>query len=233
MIPLTDTTPQRGRCENECSPASPAPTKREERRPRTPKERTLRGIPLLILVLSVLPGTARAQDRVVYSVAAGECWLSFEANETWASLRLRVRPESSDCHVEKETMLAALKAALSNTDPSHLSGTHASLSIGRLIDYPWVSQHLATTAYRDPAWDAKRGKPKGGDINAYVATILAREPITAPINETLAHRGYRVRSVTVEKVLVGGFRDVPLYQGKAVPGKVPFDAQVWFRLQKP
>jgi len=35
-----------------------------------------------------------------------------------------------------------------------------------------------------------------------------------------------------EKVLVGRFRDVPLYRGKDLPGKVPFDAMVWFNLEK-
>jgi hypothetical protein len=33
-------------------------------------------------------------------------------------------------------------------------------------------------------------------------------------------------------VLVGRFRDVPLYQGRMSPGKVPFDAMVWLRLEK-
>jgi hypothetical protein len=83
-----------------------------------------------------------------------------------------------------------------------------------------------------PAWDAKRGKPKTGDLNGYVARLLARKAITAPINETLVPCGYRMRSVTVEEVLVGSIRDMPLYQGKVVPGKVPYDTQVWFRLLK-
>jgi hypothetical protein len=52
------------------------------------------------------------------------------------------------------------------------------------------------------------------------------------IEGPLARGGYRILGVTVEKVLVGGFREVPLYQGKMHPGKVPYDAQVWFRLSK-
>jgi hypothetical protein len=42
-----------------------------------------------------------------------------------------------------------------------------------------------------------------------------------------------VVSTTVEKVLVGGFGDMPLWrQGKMAPGKLPYDAMVWFRLEK-
>jgi hypothetical protein len=36
----------------------------------------------------------------------------------------------------------------------------------------------------------------------------------------------------VEKVLVGGLREVPLYQGAMKPGLVPYDAIVWLRLEK-
>jgi hypothetical protein len=41
-----------------------------------------------------------------------------------------------------------------------------------------------------------------------------------------------VISTTVEKVLVGGFGDVPLWQGKMAPAKLPYDAMVWFRLER-
>jgi hypothetical protein len=44
--------------------------------------------------------------------------------------------------------------------------------------------------------------------------------------------GYRVRSATVEKVLV---RDLPEVAGEGDParrGKVPFDAMTWFRLER-
>ena len=44
--------------------------------------------------------------------------------------------------------------------------------------------------------------------------------------------GYRVVGVTVEKVLVGHFSEVPLYEGDMVKGRVPYDAQVWFRIEK-
>jgi hypothetical protein len=41
-----------------------------------------------------------------------------------------------------------------------------------------------------------------------------------------------VISTTVEEVLVGGFGDVPLWQREMAPGKLPYDAMVWFRLEK-
>jgi hypothetical protein len=47
----------------------------------------------------------------------------------------------------------------------------------------------------------------------------------------LREQGYRITSVSVEKVLVGGFENVPQFEGSRRKGKIPFDAQVWFRLK--
>jgi hypothetical protein len=129
-------------------------------------------------------------------------------------------------------MLSALKAAFTKAEPPKLEESYSSLYIGRLIDYPWLSQYLATTAYRDKGWDKKRGKHMALDINKYVSNILSRKEITVQLEEAFATGGYKVISTAVEKVLIGDFRSVPLYQGEMTPGKVPYDAQVWFRLEK-
>jgi hypothetical protein len=47
-----------------------------------------------------------------------------------------------------------------------------------------------------------------------------------------AQGGYRIICVSVEKVLVGGFGEVPHYRGEMAPGLVPYDAMVWFRFEK-
>jgi hypothetical protein len=172
------------------------------------------------------------QSQVMYSMEAGKCSLTVEADNQSHTLRLRVHPEYNDCHIGKDSMLSALKAAFSKTEPPKLEGSYSSLYIGRLIDYPWLSQYLATAAYRDTQWDKKRGKPIALDINKYVANILSRKEITVQIEEAFAGSGYRVISTTVEKVLIGDFRSVPLYEGEMAPEKVPYDAQVWFRLEK-
>jgi hypothetical protein len=65
-----------------------------------------------------------------------------------------------------------------------------------------------------------------------VNNILSGKKVTTEIEKALEASGYRVLAVTVEKVLVGSFREVLLYQGKMAPGKVPYDAMVWFRLTK-
>jgi hypothetical protein len=186
----------------------------------------------LVLVLFLIAPVEAYQSQVIYSMQAGKCLLTVEADNQSHTLRLRVHPEYNDCHIGKDSMLSALKAAFSKTEPPKLEGSYSSLYIGRLIDYPWLSQYLATAAYRDTQWDKKRGKPIALDINKYVANILSRKEITVQIEEAFAGSGYRVISTTVEKVLIGDFRSVPLYQGEMTSGKVSYDAQVWFRLEK-
>jgi hypothetical protein len=70
------------------------------------------------------------------------------------------------------------------------------------------------------------------DINKYASRLLFRKELMAQLETAFEKGGYRVVGVAVEKVLVGGFREVPFYQGEMHPGRVPYDAQVWFRLEK-
>jgi hypothetical protein len=129
-------------------------------------------------------------------------------------------------------MLLALEEAFLRTDPPNLEGSYSSISIGRLIDYPWLSQYLGTAAYEDRGWDLKNGKPAAMDINKYVANVLSRKELRTQIEPPFLKGGYKVIGVTVEKVLIGSFREVPLFQGEMVQGRVPYDAQVWIRLEK-
>ena len=187
----------------------------------------------LILVFSLSGTIASSQEVVIVSSKAGECDLTVESNEKWHTLRLRAHhPKYKGCHIDKDSMLSVLSAAFSKDVSPKLDGSYSSLFIGRLIDYPWLSQYLATTAYRDRGWDSKKGKPVAMDINKYVSQLLFRKELVAQIETVFEKGGHRVAGVTVEKVLVGGFREVPFYQGKMSPGKVPYDAQVWFRLEK-
>jgi hypothetical protein len=187
----------------------------------------------IIAVFSLSGTMASSQEQVIVSLKVGECDLRVESIEKEHILRLRAHhPKHKGCGIDKNSMVSVLTAAFLKNDPPKLEGSYSSLSIGRLIDYPWLSQYLATTAYHDQGWDSRKGKPAAMDINKYVSQLLSREELLAQIETPFAKGGYKVNRVSVEKVLVGGFREVPFYQGKMYPGRVPYDAQVWFRLVK-
>jgi len=187
----------------------------------------------LVLALFLSAGTASSEDLVIVSSSVGECTLRVESNEAWRTLRMRAHhPKQRDCRIDQASVVAVLRAGFSKTETPKLEGPYSSLFIGRLIDYPWLCQYLATTAYSDRGWDSKKGNPLAMGINKYVAQLLFRKEVVTPIESALGKGGYKVAGVTVEKVLVGGFREVPSYQGPMHPGRVPYDAQVWFRLEK-
>jgi hypothetical protein len=186
-----------------------------------------------LLVFSLGSTIAASQDRVIVSTNVGACVLSVEANDRWQSLRLRAHhPRGRDCHIDKDSVVSILGAAFAKTDAPKLEGSYSSLSFGRLIDFPWLSQYLAKAASQDKAWDAKRGKPIAMDINRYVAQVLSRRELLTQIEPACARGGYRIVRVSVEKVLVGGLREVPQYQGAMAPGLFPYDAIVWYRLER-
>jgi hypothetical protein len=188
---------------------------------------------VLLLVFSLTGTIASSQERVIVSSKVGECDLTVESNENQHTLRLRAHhPNYKGCHIDKDSMVSVLTAAFSKNDSPKIEGTYSSLFIGRLIDYPWLSQDLATTAIRDRGWDSKKGKPAAMDINKYLSQLLFRKEWMAEIETVFEKGGYRVVGVAVEKVLVGGFREVPFYQGEMYSGRVPYDAQVWFRLKR-
>lgn len=187
----------------------------------------------MVALSLALPAVCTAyQQRLVLSVEEGDCSIRVEADDQARMLRLRVHPEYPRCHATRESVQRTLRAVFSEADPPKLQGVYASLYLGRLIDYPWLCEYLALTAYSDPRWDRKRGKPVSMGLNKYVSAVLSGREVLSQLEEAFGNSGYSVRAVSVEKVLVGRLGDVPLYRGKELPGKVPFDAMVWFRLER-
>jgi len=185
----------------------------------------------VLLLLAAIPATGG--QAVIASAPAGECILSLEASENWPALRLRAsHPDQRSCFIDKESMIQVLSEAFSKPHPTWINREFTSLAIGRLIDYPWLVQFLALRAAQDPTWNAAAGKPVIGHINRYVADVLSTQEIVRDIEAPLREHGYRVTGVSVEKVLVGGFENVPQLEAPRRRGKIPFDAQVWFRLDK-
>ncbi len=183
-----------------------------------------------LLFLAIVPATAG--EAVIAFVPSGECTLSLEASENWPALRLRaVHPDHRPCFIDKASVIRVLSQAFAKPHPEVVSRLFTSLAIGRLIAYPWLVQFLALRAAYDPGWDAVAGKPLKVHINRYVADVLSSPEIVMEIETPLREQRYRITGVSVEKVLVGGFENVPQLEGPRPKGKIPFDAQVWFRLE--
>jgi hypothetical protein len=170
------------------------------------------------------------QERLILAVTEGNCSLRVEADEQAQTLRLRLLPESLKCHFTKITMQRILKEVFAKKDPPKLKGVYVSLFLGRLVEYPWLSEQLALSASRDPRWDKEKGQPRSLNLNAYVKERLSKKEVTDQFEETFGESGYRVVAVAVEKVLIGRRGDVPVHTGTKFSGTVPYDAMVWLVL---
>ena len=92
---------------------------------------------------------------------------------------------------------------------------------------------LALAAYRSPEWDAKKGRPRNGDINRFVKNLANRELIYPELKELFARFQRSITLASVEKVRVLEAKKLPFYdhlrqQGVQAEDKLPFDAMVWF-----
>lgn len=105
------------------------------------------------------------------------------------------------------------------------------LSLGRAIDFPWISGYLAERALDHRSWDSRRGKVRHGDLNGLAAAILSEEKLLSRLAAPFCDTPYLPVAVSVEKVLVG-----PANGTLAKPGSgrrlVPHDAQIWLRIER-
>lgn len=186
---------------------------------------------LPVLLLAAAPAASSASPaQPIVTISSGGCSLTVEADEQDHALRLRVAPYG--CRASRESVEEVLRAAFSRTDPPRLEGPYTSLFLGRLVEYPWLAAHLVSTAAADRRWDARAGKAVGVGTYAYVAAVLSAPEATVPFEPALRAGGYRIRAATVEKVLIMDLRRASEYDGPRPPGKLPFDAMVWLRLER-
>jgi hypothetical protein len=186
---------------------------------------------LILFFVFPAPGNSY-RERLILSMDTDGCSIRFLVDDESGTMRLRIQPEYPRCVATKDDIRKILKTIFSKTDPLLLNETYTSLYLGRLIDYPWLSEYLADAAYKDQGWNKNKGKPVSLDINQYVSTLLMKKDFTLQFDEAFGDSGYRVVGVSVEKVLVGPFSEIFPDRGEKPPGKVPYDAMVWLGLEK-
>lgn len=127
---------------------------------------------------------------------------------------LRVR---SACWPRHAELQSALLAALASRKGE------VSLSLGRIVAYPWLSTALARQASSSRVWDPEHGTARGTGDNAYVAAALRGMP-----EFTVLFGRWNIQSVSVEKVLRRRADELALAAGTPLPpaSLLPYDAIV-------
>jgi hypothetical protein len=147
---------------------------------------------------------------------------------------LRLRPR---CPLTAEEANCALSETLPRLwDRGDPPERYRALFLGRLVDYPWLSEELARWAARAAEWDSLKARPRtGGNGNALVERILLHGGVLEPLAGALAGAGLQVTGVSAEKVLTAPIATLPFgarfrSEGLSGDARVPYDAMVHLRL---
>ncbi|NOX89440.1 MAG: hypothetical protein GXO77_10470 [Calditrichaeota bacterium] len=174
-----------------------------------------------------------AQTVTVAEIQCGECELRLEADPKWEVLTVRARhPEFKLCDIDKESLLRLLNKAFTGNDSLFVRQKFNSVFLGRIVEYPWLSEYLALYAKNDANWSLAKGRPVKARVNDYVASALTSDTLLYDFKKVFAKINYEVLSVSVEKVLVGSCNNIPRYSGLPFKGKIPFDAQIYLILKR-
>jgi hypothetical protein len=162
--------------------------------------------------------------------AATTCAPYVEEQARWSSASFRAHRDGlTTCTVSEETYRAVVQAWLAarGSDAAPLT----SLSLGRAVDFPWLSHAIADAALASPGWVSRAADAKPGRRSALAAPILRAAALRARLAAPFEGSSYVVTNVVYEKVLFGKASEhathVPPGDGDVM---VPFDAQLWLRL---
>ena len=174
-----------------------------------------------------------------YKIAAGGCrisWTVYGSEANRGVIRHR-----SDCELslgQQAPLIAkVLRKVLETKDAVAQFRT---LSWGRL--YPdgardaTMAVRLAVAAKRSAGWDAARGRPRGGDVNGCVRTLINDALIYEELRPVFREAGLEICLTTVEKVLVSPAEELPFFErlregGARAEDRLPFDCQAWFSVR--
>ena len=151
----------------------------------------------------------------------------------------------NDCDQLLDTKLEILSALAKRLSQDHPVFDKAeTLSIGRFsVTFPELAQQVSLAAYKSSKWDAKRGRAAGsgrfdyGADNAFFRDMANELKLFVALDEALKPSDASLRAVSVEKVLTGTPMQLPfggwlLEQGVPPTAKLPFDGQMWLRLER-
>ena len=153
---------------------------------------------------------------------APECAVTLEARDKAPRRILRLRPA---CPIGYSSTHAALRALLAHSGAE----PQARVSLGRIVEYPWLSSLLAREASASRHWDAAAGRPVKGHENLWVAQMLRAMP-----EFTVLFDKWQIAAVSVEKVLIQPAAQLQLAAGAPVPAgaRLPYDAILFVTLRR-
>jgi hypothetical protein len=171
------------------------------------------------LLYLTMPGTAR-----------GACEPYVEEQPKWSSATFRPgRDGLASCEVGEDAYRAVVQAWLA-ARPANAAPVD-SLSLGRVVSYPWLSRAIADAALASPGWASRAAHARPGRRAALAAPVLRDPALRDRLAVPFSGSRWTVKNLSYEKVLFGPASE---HASHVVAGDagvlVPFDAQLWLRL---
>lgn len=193
------------------------------------------------------PGAVTVVDRpevmeTELHLTAGDCAVSWTLHRT--ELNKRVVSQRTDCRAPLATQAELIGRLLAQAVRRPDFKTANTLFIGRLYQANRGSleapRRLALAAHRSPDWDPTLGRPKAGllEMNRLTARLADRAGVLRELVQAFGRAGYRLRVVSVEKVIAVEAGQTPFYAWLADRGvrpgeKLPIDCLTWLRFTQP
>ncbi len=170
--------------------------------------------------------------------AAGACAPFIEEHPAWTSATLRPHDTAFEsCSVDEARYRQVIADWLQKRPAARPDIT--SLSLGRAVNFPWISRFMADTALRSPDWAVRVAHARSGERDGLARSILHDPLLLQRLAAPFAGSRYAVVGLAYEKVLFGR-ADIhasppaaPLTSQAAATRAavmVPYDAQIWLRL---
>jgi hypothetical protein len=188
-------------------------------------------------VVEVVEDDAAREAR--YTITSGDCRITWTVFRT--PVNLGVIRHHAVCGLDLRDQAPLIEKVLARVMESDAAaGKFRTLMWGRL--YPddakesTLSARLAVAAMRSDDWDASRGRPNRGEINAWTRKTMEGAHVYEELKPVFAARGLEIRLGSVEKVLVQQAGKLDFFRelsgaGVGVADRVPFDCQTWFSVK--
>jgi hypothetical protein len=178
--------------------------------------------PTLLLALALTTALA------VAPLAALGCspFIEEHPNSSYATFRANANAFES-CPVSETTYRQVVSEWLG----SRLSDLPkiTSLSLGRAVSFPWISQHIADAALETPNWAAKVAGAPPGHRDSLAAGAIRDPDLLRRLAVPFAGTEYVVTGISFEKALYGSASEHSSHKDAGAT-RVPFDAQLWLQL---
>lgn len=179
-------------------------------------------------ILRCAAGACLARTEQVF--AESTCRPFIEEDRTGAYATFRAHTDAFvHCPVSEATYQTVVAAWL--RDRRADAPPVETLALGRAIAFPWVSAQIVDAALAQAGWAERVTAARGAAREELAAAVFRDRALVGRLGMPFRGSPYAVARISFEKVSFARADEVSSHRA-AGPTLVPFDAQLWLRLER-